>query len=507
MDWVLLGTEALGLVPRWPRSVWQDLLRWLHVATDVLIWASLVVMPIVLVYSSRRRKVPIPRTAWLLIGLILMCSLNHLLEVAILQHPVYRLSGLVKILTAGASLSAVVALARAGSDADGGFAVRDRTFEARVQDAHLMAGLGAWSYDPAADAVSASDGFYRLIGQQPGSALGGLSDHLQATYVAADAERLYVSVERALSTGEPFALEVERRAEDGLAGFFLARGFPRRDDEQRIIGLEGTALDITQLKQQERQLAQSNQRLEEAVDGATSELRRTVEELEAANHDLENFVHMASHDMQEPLRALRTYAQLLREDVGEAALSEDAAADLRFIQEASARMHRMLDALVELSHTGQAELYWEPVDVRDLALGILDDFSETIEAVGAHVTEDDLPVVTADAALLERVYSNLVSNAIKFGGAPPTVHLSAEQDGEAWILGVMDNGPGVEDHLVQRAFLPFKRIGTRRGVPGTGMGLAICKRAIERLGGRMWIERGSHGGAHVRFTLPPAPKV
>lgn len=372
-----------------------------------------------------------------------------------------------------------------------------------LEEAHRIARLGSWSYDPERDTIWWSKSLYDLFELEPGSDIGRFEIHLERTYVPESADRLAEAVERALREGVPYVVELETRHGPQ---YILARGEPRCDETGRVRELEGTVLDVTQLKMQEKALAEANARLERAVEDATEELRLTVEELASANRELEGFVHMASHDLQEPLRALRTYSQLLEEDLGPSVFG-DAADDLRFIREASQRMQRMLDALLDLSDASRAELVPVWVSVDQLVDGILEDFRPSLRDSRAEVERCALPEVLGDFGLLERAYSNLISNALKFGGDPPRVAFTAEARADAWVLGVEDSGPGIDPAYVERAFLPFKRLGQDRGRPGSGMGLAICKRVVERHGGTIWIERGRLGGAHVRFSLPrrPAP--
>jgi PAS domain S-box-containing protein len=373
--------------------------------------------------------------------------------------------------------------------------------QAQLEEAHRIARLGTWRWHVDEDRVEWSRTLYELFGLDADAELGPVETHMASTYQPADEERLAAAVARAVERGEPYELELETRFDPPAPRWLVARGQPRVDETGRVVRLEGTALDVTRLKEQEKALAAANAELEAAVASATGELRETVSQLEVANQDLESFVHMASHDMQEPLRTLRNYSSLLVEDIEEE-LSPDARDDLRFIEEAAGRMQRMLGALLELSHTWRRTAERVPVDVDALVRGVLEDYEESKEASQASVRIEALPSVVSDPRLLERIFSNLVSNAFKFGGDPPEVRVFGREDASAWVFGVEDGGEGMDEGLVERAFQPFKRLPSRRKVPGTGMGLTICRKAVERLGGRIWVERGASGGAVFLFSVP-----
>lgn len=375
-----------------------------------------------------------------------------------------------------------------------------RTSQRMLEDAQTMSGVASFLLDTDGRVSVASSNLQLVLGLPQGISPSVFTPHLTERYLPEEVVRIRSAVRACLDEGKPYEIEVELVPSDGPS-HILVRGRPKRDAEGAIIGVEGSIIDISESRAHALALARAKEQLEQAVAEATAELRRTVEDLESANRELESFVHMASHDMQEPLRALVSCAGLLEEDLG-STLVEPARTDLRHIREAAERMRRMLSALVELSHTGRSAVARTKVDIEEIVQGILGDFAHVIEEKAAEISIPELPEVVADMPLIERIYSNLVSNALKFGGSPPQVALTFEDHAEDWVLGVEDGGQGIQPEDRERAFQPFRRLARDRSKPGSGMGLAICRRAAERMGGEIWLEDAALGGAHVRFSIP-----
>jgi PAS domain S-box-containing protein len=235
-------------------------------------------------------------------------------------------------------------------------------------------------------------------------------------------------------------------------------------------------------------------------------IEETMRDLQNSNEELEQFAYVASHDLQEPLRKLISFSQLLREDVGEG-LPAAAERDLEFIIQATTRMKKLIHALLEFGRAGRGELACKEVDLTVCANHARGTVSSSIQTTGATVRQDDLPRVTGDESLLTVVFQNLVSNALKFTvrGRAPQVHITFEElDGER-IIGVRDNGIGIDAKYFEEVFAPFKKLHGRGEYAGSGIGLAICRRIVERHRGRIWVESSVGHGAHFRFTLGDLP--
>ena len=247
----------------------------------------------------------------------------------------------------------------------------------------------------------------------------------------------------------------------------------------------------------------SNRQLRDMVTDATSELTSKNHQLGRANEEIEHFVSAASHDLKEPLRTLVAYSQLLEKDAGDS-LSDDAKKDLEHILSGARRMQSLVNDILDLSRASRDDVHFEQVAIRDAVAEAIATLDQRIESSGATIQYDDLPTVYGDKVLIRQIYHNLVCNAIKFAepGVVPLIRLTAEQTpaGE-WVLGVADNGTGVDEQYAERIFEPFERLHGRDHSDGTGIGLAICRRAVDRHGGDIWVEPAPGGGAFFKFTL------
>jgi signal transduction histidine kinase len=233
-----------------------------------------------------------------------------------------------------------------------------------------------------------------------------------------------------------------------------------------------------------------------------ADLAIQIDKLKMLNAELNEFTYIASHDLQEPLRKLVIFSEWLVRDLG-SDVPERAAKDLVFISEAAQRMRGLVQDLLNLSRAGNRELQTESVSLEKIADHALESLALRIEESGAMVTRDPLPEVRGDAMLLTQLYQNLIGNALKYvDGSPPRVHLDASVvDGE-WVLGVRDNGIGINPEYAEQIFQPFKRLHGQGKFEGTGIGLAICRKVAERHHGRIWVESEEGKGAYFRFTLP-----
>ena len=237
---------------------------------------------------------------------------------------------------------------------------------------------------------------------------------------------------------------------------------------------------------------------------AMQALRRTANELRAAREEMEQFVDVAAHDMQEPLRNIRNFSDLLRlRHVAQ--LGREGAEYLDYVIHGARRLERVIDDLLAMARAGRGELQVAEVDSAASLSAALGNLRALIAEAQAVVTHDPLPRVHADPRLLESVFQNLVGNAIAFRGeAAPRVHVSARRAGSEWQFSVRDNGIGIDPEHFGVIFELFERLDPNRGGDNSGVGLAICRKVIERHGGRIWVESARLVGATFHFTLPSA---
>jgi signal transduction histidine kinase len=262
------------------------------------------------------------------------------------------------------------------------------------------------------------------------------------------------------------------------------------------------------VKQRTAELETTNARLQVEIAErrhAQETLQQMAEELKRSNRDLEQFAYVASHDLQEPLRAVGGYVKLLErrfpKDVDPKALEFIAGA-----ADGAVRMERLITDLLAFSRVGTRKGSFGPADLNRLLADALQNLQASIKEAGAKVTYDPMPTLPADATQIMQLFQNLVGNAIKFRGAGPCeVHIGARQQPDRWVFSVRDNGIGIDPQYFERIFQIFQRLHTRKHYSGTGIGLAICKKIVERHGGVIWVESQPAQGATFFFSLPLDP--
>jgi light-regulated signal transduction histidine kinase (bacteriophytochrome) len=232
-------------------------------------------------------------------------------------------------------------------------------------------------------------------------------------------------------------------------------------------------------------------------------LVKTVAELKRSNDDLQQFAYVSSHDLQEPLRMVASYTQLLGKRY-KGRLDSNADEFIAFAVDGCNRMQGLIQDLLAYSRAGTAGKPLCDVSSEDALKRALSNLRMTIEQSGAVVSYDPLPTIRTDETQLTQVLQNLVGNAIKYRRAEvPRVHISSAKNGEnEWIFSVRDNGLGIAPQYFERIFVLFQRLHGRNEFEGTGIGLAICKKVLERLGGRIWIESQPEKGSTFYFALP-----
>jgi len=305
------------------------------------------------------------------------------------------------------------------------------------------------------------------------------------------ADQYFADEQRVIESGQPLVNREESvLKEDGKTQWVLTTKVPWLDNEGNPKGIVGMSRDITLRKEMAQTLEEHAQLLEQA----NAELR-------LRNQELDEFTYIASHDLQEPLRKLIAFSDVLREDMA-ANDPKEVNRDLEIITSAAQRMQTLVKDLLALSRSGRQSMAWEPVNLSDCVALVMDTLEVRVRDERAKVTQDALPAVTGDRTLLVQLYQNLIGNALKFHGkSAPDIRVTAEETAEGWVFGVADNGIGIKAEYADQIFAPFKRLHGRSEYEGTGIGLAICRKIIERHGGRIWVTSDLGKGAHFKFTL------
>ncbi len=235
------------------------------------------------------------------------------------------------------------------------------------------------------------------------------------------------------------------------------------------------------------------------------ELERLNTELGRSNSELQDFASVASHDLKAPLRSIIAFAGLLRDELGDA-LTEEASEQIGFIEASATRLRTLVTDLLDFARVGQRELRSEAVDLEALVGQVRQDLFDVIVAEGARVEAKVDEPLQGDGTMLRQLLQNLVSNAIKFRREdPPHVQITCAAERDHFVVTVEDNGIGVAEEHLAEVFDPFRRLHTDREYAGTGIGLAVCKRIVQRHGGRIWMTSRVGAGSCVTFTLPRAP--
>jgi light-regulated signal transduction histidine kinase (bacteriophytochrome) len=231
-------------------------------------------------------------------------------------------------------------------------------------------------------------------------------------------------------------------------------------------------------------------------------LARRERDLERTRQDLDEFAYIVSHDLQEPLRMVSSYLQLLERRYKDK-LDRDAEEFIHFAVDGAQRMHNLINDLVSYSRLNTRANGFAPTDLNEVLQDALRSAGETASATGAIITHDPLPTLAADGPQVEQLFQHLIDNALKFQGSRrPRVHVGAEPRPGEWVFFVRDNGIGMNPDSDGRIFAIFQRLHGRNDYPGTGIGLAMCKRIVERHGGRIWVESEPGEGSTFFFTLP-----
>jgi PAS domain S-box-containing protein len=292
-----------------------------------------------------------------------------------------------------------------------------------------------------------------------------------------------------------YQTEYRLRRHDGQYRHVSVRGVPVIEPDGRIREWIGACTDITEKKTAEEELDNYRMRLEDLVKQRTQELARS-------NRDLEQFAYVASHDLQEPLRAIAGFVELLKRNL-QSSLDTKTTEYMNFTVDGAVRMQSLISGLLEYSRVGTHGQKPEQTDPRAALERAVANLRMSIKESGAEIATDDLPMVYFDGMQLSQLLQNLISNAIKFRAEQaPRIRISAARLDDSWRFAVADNGIGIDPQYAERIFLIFQRLHSREEYPGTGIGLSICKKIVERHNGKIWVESKPGDGSTFYFTVP-----
>jgi PAS domain S-box-containing protein len=543
--------------------LWDANLVWLHVVSDAVIMLAYYAIPFGLVYFVRKRHDLAFHWIFLLFGaFIFACGTTHLMNIWTLWQPLYVLEGGIKLLTAGASIATAIILVplipkALALPSPSQLAAANQMLLQQIREReHVEALLHQWNADleqrvqertsdlvnaittlqeEIAERLRAEDEVHQLNAeleqriiertaqfQRSETLFRGLLESAPDAMVITRSNGCIVLVNRQVEEmfgyqrhellDHPIEMLMPARFRDA---HLKHRGHYVHDPQTRNMGggLElyglhkngsefSVEISLSPLVSDEGMLVSSAIRDVTERKQTEDALKRSAADLAHSNAELEQFAYVASHDLQEPLRAVSGCMQLLQQRYqGQL----DARADelITHAVDGSSRMQTLIRDLLAYARVSTRGRDLEPIDSETVLKEALSNLATVLQESGAVVTHGALPTVAADPTQLLQVFQNLVGNAIKYRGErPPEVHIDVEHRAGEWQFTMRDNGIGIDPQYFERIFGIFQRLHTRREYPGTGIGLALCKKIIERHGGRIWVASQPKVSSTFCFTIP-----
>ncbi len=399
-----------------------------------------------------------------------------------------------------------------------------------LQEAQRIGKMGNWEWDIKSNIITISDGLYSIYGIDPGKFVK--YDTILDRVIPEDQKIINSCLEKALREHKPFNYDITICLKNGSYREISCNGEVITDFAGHPLKIHCVEQDITERKKIEYELWEAKNELEDIVRRRTRELNQTnvllqneleekeiaekklkksqielknlVEELKRSNEELQQFAYVTSHDLQEPLRTISSFTQLL-EHRYKGQMDKDADEFIEYIVDATKRMQNLIKDLLEYSRVTTRGKEFELVDTEEIIEEAISNLSAAITESNAQISYDKLPQIIADSRQIGQLFQNLISNAIKFKkqGIPPKINIQVNKDEEngEYVFSVKDNGIGIEKDYFDRIFTIFQRLHTRDEYSGTGIGLSISKKIVERHGGNIWVESEFQKGSIFYFTI------
>lgn len=353
----------------------------------------------------------------------------------------------------------------------------------RLDVALQNANIGLWEYNLNTGEVNLDERSERMFGLKPGSFEGTFSD-FEKIVPEDDLEQIRKAINNTLLNNQPYEAIFRIRLSNGNYRYISARGMLTRDEKGDVLNLSGVNFDITELKE-----------------GTENLVSRLNLDLLRSNSDLQQFAYVASHDLQEPLRMVSSFVQLLQMRYADK-LDQDANEYINFAVNGSKRMYELINGLLAYSRVQTRAERLTSLNMESVLTKVKENLKLLINDTKARITSDRLPVITADENQMIQVLQNLIENGIKFSRGIPEIHISSKHKKGIHVVSVRDNGIGIEKQYYEKIFRIFQKLHSNQEFKGTGIGLAICKKIVERHGGEIWVDSVPGKGAEFFFTIP-----
>lgn len=488
--------------PRWHCGKWSDFHGWLYIISDLLVWSAYFAIPLIIIrFISRKHDARFIRIYFLFAGFILACGATHFLDAMTFWIPMYRLNALVRFITGILSWVTVFSLIRVLPTA---FSLRSsKDLEGEVDQRRKAEDKFRNLLECAPDSIIIVNegGIIQLVNAQTLKMFGYNREEMIGQHVGLLMPARYESL-HPFRRFTLFDTPISRPVAEGFELFCLDKQgkefpveinlSPMETDEGKL--LTAAIRDVSEKRQLEKVIRDANITLERKV-------RQRTEELERKNKELETFAYVASHDLQEPLRTIASFVDLLGKQYKNK-LDDNADKYMDYIVQSSDRMKTLIKDLLDYSRLGR-EKEARQVNCNNVVEQVKADLNRVIKESRAELKASELPIIEAYPTELKLLFQNLVSNSIKFRkpDVPPVIEIGAVKERGYWKFTFRDNGIGIEQQYLNRIFVIFQRLHNRTAYEGSGIGLAHCKKIVELHGGSIWVESTPGTGSTFYFTI------